>query len=122
MSQGITLDDRRDRKILTQGAKYKRLTDHPMKERMSEANRSRLQRSSFVHKYRTLTTEWPELDQEPEMIPRVQHIQAWNIKNSACIKTEIQGIGPKNSQLPIERKIIRQAWLFSLMLYQFCKA
>ena len=42
-----SLEDRRDTKLLTQAAKYKRLPGHPIKERLSQPTKGRLQRGSF---------------------------------------------------------------------------
>ena len=42
-----SLEDRRDTKILTQAAKFKRLENHPMNSRMSRPTKARLKRSSL---------------------------------------------------------------------------
>ena len=48
------LCDRRDMKILVQDAKFKRLTDHPMKQRMGQPVCRRLKRNSFLHQAKEL--------------------------------------------------------------------
>ena len=42
------LEDRQEIKVLTQAAKFKRLQDHPMHERMNQPTRGRLKRSNFL--------------------------------------------------------------------------
>ena len=41
-----SLDDRRDLKLLSQAAKFKRLQDHPMRQRLSQPTKGRLKRES----------------------------------------------------------------------------
>ena len=43
------LCDRKDMKMLVQDAKFKRLTDHPMNQRMGQPVCGRLKRNSFLH-------------------------------------------------------------------------
>ena len=107
------LADRRDTKILIQGAKFERLQDHPMNNRMSELNKSRLQRSSFLHKYKALAKNWPDLQQEPEQIPRVLLPPPWKTNDSLRILTEIENIGPKSTQTQSERKEITTQYIQS---------
>ena len=69
------LEDRQEIKILTQAAKFKRLQDHPMHERMNQPTRGRLQRSSFLKHSRILERRNPELlDHMPKPIPAVKTI------------------------------------------------
>ena len=48
------LADRRDTKLLTQAAKFRRLQDHPMRDRLAQPTKRRLKRESFVHQSRKL--------------------------------------------------------------------
>ena len=48
------LEDRQEIKILTQAAKFKRLQDHPMHERMNQPTSGRLNRSNFLQRSRIL--------------------------------------------------------------------
>ena len=48
------LEDRQKIKVLTQAAKFKRLQDHPMHERMNQPMRGRLKRSNFLQHSRIL--------------------------------------------------------------------
>ena len=42
-----SLDDSRDYKLLQQAAKFKRLQDHPMRQRLSQPTKRRLKRRKF---------------------------------------------------------------------------
>ena len=65
-----SLDDRRDLKLLRQAAKFKRLQDHPMRQRLSQPTKGRLKRESFVHQSRVLERRQEDiLDHDPKEIP-----------------------------------------------------
>ena len=65
-----SLDDRRDLKLLSQAAKFKRLKDHPMRQRLSQPVKGRLKRDSFVHQSRILERRQEDiLDHDPKEIP-----------------------------------------------------
>ena len=65
-----SLDDRRDLKLLSQAAKFKRLQDHPMRQRLSQPTKGRLKRESFVHQSRMLERRQEDiLDHDPKEIP-----------------------------------------------------
>ena len=49
-----SLDDRRDLKLFSQAAKFKRLQNHSMRQRLSQPTKGRLKRESFVHQSRML--------------------------------------------------------------------
>ena len=44
-----SLDDRMDYKLLNQAAKFKRLQDHPTRQRLFQPTKGRLKRESFIH-------------------------------------------------------------------------
>ena len=99
------LEDRRDAKILTQAAKFKRLPTHPMRDRMSQPTKARLQRGSFIHKSRTLERQHQDiLDHDPKEIPPCLAVPAWTEETPPNIQCSIPGIGPKDSQSGPERK------------------
>ena len=99
------LDDRRDAKILTQAAKFKRLQDHPMKNRLSQPTKGRLKRGSFVHQSRMLERQHQDiLDHDPKEIPQCLAVPAWSEETPALFKCSIPGVGPKDSQSGPERK------------------
>ena len=65
-----SLDDRRDLKLLSQATKFKRLQDHPMRQRLSQPTKGRLKRESFVHQSRMLERRQEDiLDHDPKEIP-----------------------------------------------------
>ena len=65
-----SLDDCRDLKLLSQVAKFKRLQDHPMRQRLSQPTKGKLKRESFVHQSRMLERRQEDiLDHDPKEIP-----------------------------------------------------
>ena len=44
-----SFDDLRDFKLLNHAAKFKRLQDHPMRQRLAQPTKGRLKRESFIH-------------------------------------------------------------------------
>ena len=64
-----SLDDRRDLKLLSQAAKFKRLQGHPMRQRLSQPTKGRLKRESFIHQSRILERQQEDiLDHDPKEI------------------------------------------------------
>ena len=67
-----SLDDRRDLKLLSQAAKFKRLQDHLMRQRLSQPTKGRLKRESFVHQSRILERRQEDIvEHGPKEIPYV---------------------------------------------------
>ena len=66
-----SLEDRSSIKMPTQAAKFERLTEHPMHNRLSKPAKGRLTRSSFIHHSRILERHQPELleNQQPRYQP-----------------------------------------------------
>ena len=63
-------NDRRNLKLLSQAAKFKRLQDHPMRQRLSQPTKGRLKRESFIHRRRILERRQEDiLDHDPKEIP-----------------------------------------------------
>ena len=99
------LEDRRDTKLLTQAAKYKRLQNHPMKTRLEQPTKGRLKRGSFVHQSRILERKHEDfLDQEPKEIPRAFSNPPWTSGNPFHIQSSVPGVGPRDSQSGPEKK------------------
>ena len=99
------LADRRDTKLLTQAAKFKRLQDHPMKNRLAQPTKGRLRRGSFVHQSRKLEPQHQDiLDHDPKEIPRCLAVPAWSEGTLPLIQSNIPGVGPKDSQSGPEKK------------------
>ena len=67
-----SLEDRTDLKLLTWAVKFKRLQDHPMRQRLSQPTKGRLKRESFIHQSRILERRQEDtLDHDPKEIPGV---------------------------------------------------
>ena len=67
-----SLDDRRDLKLLSQAAKFKRLQGHPMRQRLSQPTKGRLKRESFIHQSRMLERRQKDiLDHDPKRSPHI---------------------------------------------------
>jgi len=94
-----SMEDRRDTKVMTQAAKYKRLESHPMNDRMKMPTKGRLKRSSFIHESRAREERNPEL-LEYTASPLVQNtaVPAWKRETYPVIRTTIQGVNSKETQ------------------------
>ena len=107
-----SLDDRRDLKLLSQAAKFKRLQDHRMRQRLSQPTKGRLKRESFVHQSRILERRQEDiLDHDPKEIPPCLAVPAWSGRTSPVIRCTIPGVGQKDSQSGPERKSLTQEYL-----------
>ena len=107
-----SLDDRRDPKLLSQAATFKRLQDHPMRQRLSQPTKGRLKRESFVHQSRMLERRQEDiLDHDPKEIPPCLAVPAWSGRTSPVIRCTIPGVGQKDSQSGPERKSLTQEYL-----------
>ena len=77
------LCDRRDMKMLVQDAKFKRLTDHRMNQRMGQPVRRRLKRNSFLHQAKELIEQNTDLhNHTPKEIPTCLSVPLGNQKPS----------------------------------------
>ena len=80
-----SLDDLRDLKLLSQAAKFKRLQDHPMRQRLSQPTKGRLKRESFVHQSRMLERRQEDvLDHDPKEIPPMSCGSCLEWANFSC--------------------------------------
>ena len=92
---------------LTQAAKLKRLSGHPMEKRMKQPTRGRLKGENFVHQRRCLEQRHRDiLEQDPQKISQCPEIPAWSKERHFLVKSGIPGIGPKDSQNDLMRKLI----------------
>ena len=107
-----SLDNRRDLKLLSQAAKFKRLQDHPMRQRLSRPTKGRLKRESFIHQSRIFERRQEDiLDRDPEVIPPCLAVPAWSGRTSPIIRCTIPGVDQKDSQSGPERKSLTQEYL-----------
>ena len=107
-----SLDDGRDLKLLSQTAKFKRLQDHPTRQRLSQPTKGRLKRESFVHQSRILERRQEDiLDHDPKEIRPCLAVPAWSESTSPIIRCTILGVGQKDSQSGPERKSLTQEYL-----------
>ena len=99
------LEDRQEIKILTQAAKFKRLQDHPMHERMNQPTRGRLKRSNLLQLSRVLERRNSELlDHMPKPIPAIKTIPSWKRGQLPRVCTEVPGVADRGCQPEPERK------------------
>ncbi|PVD38700.1 hypothetical protein C0Q70_01320 [Pomacea canaliculata] len=93
------LEDRRDTKMLVQAAKFKRLPNHPMKNRLAQPTKGRLKRGSFIHQARILEQKHQDTkEHDPREIPLCRTNPAWNETAFPLIHCSIPGVGKKDSQ------------------------
>ena len=101
---GLPLLDRCHGKLLTQAAKFKRLSGHPVEKRMNQPTRGRLKRENFVHQSRCLEQRHRDiLEQDPQKISQCPEIPAWSKERHFLVKSGVPGIGPKDSQNDLMR-------------------
>ena len=103
----LPLLDRCHEKLLTQAAKFKRLSGHSMEKRMYLPTRGRLKRENFVHQIRYLEQRHRDiLEQNPQKISQCFEIPAWSKEKHFLVKSGVPGIGPKDSQNELMTKLI----------------
>ena len=108
----LSLVDHRDYKLLNQTAKFKRLQDHPVWQRLSQPTKGRQKRGSFIHQSRILERRQEDiLDHDPKQIPLCLAVPAWSEGTSPIIRCTIPGVGQKGSQSGPERKSLTQEYL-----------
>ena len=102
-----SIKQRRDTKILCQAAKFRRLPQHPMSERMSQPTKKRLKRGSFMHQAKDLEQQSQDFhQQEPLNIPNAQKILPWQKLTGPMISCEISGINSKEEQSETVRRAL----------------
>ena len=98
--------------MLVQDAKFKRLTDHPMNQRMGQPVCRRLKRNSFLHQTKELIKQNTDLhNHTPKEIPTCLSVPPWKSEALPNINMEIPGIEDKRLQTPEERRGITDAFL-----------
>ena len=98
--------------MLVQDAKFKRLTDHPMNQRMGQPVCRRLKRDSFLHQAKELIKQNTDLhNHTPKEIPICLSVPPWKSEALPNLNMEIPGIEDKRLQTPEERRGITDAFL-----------
>ena len=106
------LCDRRAMKMLVQDAKFKRLTDHPMNQRMGQPVCRRPKRNSILHQAKELIQQNTDLhNHTAKEIPTCLSIPPWKSEALPNINMNIPGIEDKRLQTPEERRDITNAFL-----------
>ena len=99
-----TIEDRQEIKVLTQAAKFKRLQDHPMHERMNHPTIERLKRSNFLQHSRILEKRNHELqDHMPKSTPVVKINPSWK-RQFPRMCTKVPGVVDRCCPPEPERK------------------
>ena len=98
--------------MLVQDAKFKRLTDHPMNQRMCQPVCKRLNRNSFLHQAKELIKQNTDLyNHTPKELPTCLSVPPWQSKALPNINMKIPGIEDKRLQTPEERRDTTDAFL-----------
>ena len=98
------LEDRQEIKVLTRAAKFKRLQDHPMHQRMNQPTRGRLKSSNFLQHSRILERRNSELlDHVPTPIPSIKTIP-WKRGHLPRMCTKVPWVADRGCQPEPERK------------------
>ena len=86
------MNDRRDMNILVQDAKFKRLTNHPMNQGMSQPVCRRLKRNSFLHQAKELIKQNTDLhNHTPKELPTCLSVPHGNQKPSQTSTLRTRG-------------------------------
>ena len=106
------IKDRREEKVLSQAAKFRRLEDHPMNQRMRQPTKSRLKsRTSFIHHSRDL--ERDVQSHIPKPIAQADVLPPWERSCLPKICTSIPGIRRKGHQSDLQRKHLALDYIHS---------
>ena len=99
-------------KMLVQDAKFKRLTYHPMNQRIGQPVCRRLKRNSFLHQAKELIKQNTDLhNHTPKEIATCLSVPPWKSEALPNINMKISGIGDKRLQTPEERRDITDTFL-----------
>ena len=106
------LKDRRDGKVLSQAAKFRRMEDHPMNQCMRQSTKTRLKsRTSFIHHSRDL--ERDVQSHIPKPIAQADVLPPWERSCLPKICTSIPGIRRKGQQSDLQRKHLALDYIHS---------
>ena len=95
------LECRREYKAAIQGEKLKRLTSHPLHQKLQLGTKNRLKRKSFKHKLKDLQKENADLlEADPGKCEELT-MSVWASRKSLPeVRTEIPGLAAKGTQAP----------------------
>ena len=101
------LECRREYKAAIQGEKLKRLTSHPLHQKLQHGTKSRLKRKSFKHKLKDLQKENDDLlEADPGKCEELT-MSVWASRKSLPeVRTEIPGFAAKGTQAPELQKAL----------------
>ena len=100
------LECRREYKAAIQGEKLKRLTGHPLHQKLQHGTKNRLKRKSFKHKLKDLQKENDLLEADPGKCEEFT-MSVWASRKSLPeIRTEIPGLVAKGTQAPELQKAL----------------
>ncbi|PVD26822.1 hypothetical protein C0Q70_11969 [Pomacea canaliculata] len=84
--------------MLVQAAKFKRLPNHPMRNRLAQPTKGKLKRGSFIHQARILERKHRDiLEHDLREIPLCRANPAWNETAFPLIHCSIPGVSKKDS-------------------------
>ena len=101
------LECRREYKAAIQGEKLKRLTSHPLHQKLQHGTKNRLKRKSFKHKLKDLQKENADLlEADPGKCEEFT-MSVWASRKSLPeVRTEIPGLAAKGTQAPELQKAL----------------
>ena len=101
------LECRREYKAAIQGEKLKRLTSHPLHQKLQHGTKKRLKRKSFKHKLKNLQKENADLlEADPGKCEELT-MSVWASRKSLPeVRTEIPGLAAKGTQAPELQKAL----------------
>ena len=101
------LECRREYKAATQGEKLKRLTSHPLHQKLQHGTQNRLKRKSFKHKLKDLQKENADLlEADPGKCEELTTSVWASRKSLPEVRTEIPGLAAKGTQAPELQKAL----------------
>ena len=113
------LECRRVYKAVIQGEKLKRLTSHPLHQKLQYGTKNRLKRKSFKHKLKDLQKEYADLlESDPGRCEELT-MSIWTPRKGLPeFRIEIQGLAAKGTQAPE----LQRALTLEMMQYRYPKS
>ena len=105
------LCDRRDKKTLVQDAKFKRLTDHPMNQRMGRPVCRRIKRNSFLHQAKELIKQNTDPhNHNPKEIPTCLSVPPWKSEAQGAHLEQIDSTATYSEEKTIIKSCLKRKW------------